>query len=177
MLSSRFSDTKGTRTTFEKALNMNTFANYEIMEQFLQKSLRYEQLGRQTKDESIKASVDKFKTSALGNFTNYVNSHPEDHRSRFALGLYYTSLGQFDLAKTTLQEALALAPNKQVPMIALAKVLLVKGEKEEAFKLYQKALDVVPKDFPANFKGCWSLFSYDFYGWIWTINNFYCFLL
>jgi tetratricopeptide (TPR) repeat protein len=36
-------------------------------------------------------------------------------------------------------------------MIALAKVLLVKGEKEEAFKLYQKALDVVPKDFPANF--------------------------
>jgi tetratricopeptide (TPR) repeat protein/O-antigen ligase len=141
----------GTRTIFEKALNLNTFANYEILEQFLQKSLRYEQLGRQTKEDTIKTSIENFKMSAVGNFTNYVNSHPEDHRSRFALGLYYTSLGQLDLAKTTLTQALALAPNKQVPMIALAKVLLVKGEKDEAFKLYQKALDVVPKNFPSNF--------------------------
>ncbi len=141
----------GTRTYFEKALNLNTFANYEVMEQFLQKSLRYEQLGRQTKDEAVKASILNFKNSAVGNFTNYISNHPQDHRSVFALGLYYTSTGDLNNAKTYLTKALELAPNKQVPMIALAKVLLVKGEKEEAFKLYQKALDVVPKNFPSSF--------------------------
>jgi tetratricopeptide (TPR) repeat protein/O-antigen ligase len=143
----------GTQKLFEKGLSLNTFGSYEILEQFLQKSLRYEALARQTKDETIKTAISNFKNSANSSFINNVNAHPNDHRSRFALGLYYTSLGDFENAKKYLTEALTLAPNKQIPIISLAKVLLVKGEKEEAFKLYQKALDVTPKPtgFTSNF--------------------------
>ncbi len=135
----------GTRALFEKALSFNTFANYEISEQFLQKSLRYESIAAQTKDESIKMAIKDFKTSAITSFTNHVSLHPEDHRSRFALGLYYPSLSEFENAKKYLTEAYNLAPNKQIAILSLAKVLLVKGEKDEAFKLYKKALDVTPK--------------------------------
>lgn len=135
---------KGTQKAYEDAINENTFGTYEIREFYLQKSLDFVKLQDQVTDESVKAAIIAVGGSALNQFKDQVEKNPFDHRARFMLGLYYLQTKQFDLAVQTLEEAVKLAPNKQIALIYLAKAYLFKGDIANAAQYYERAINVTP---------------------------------
>jgi tetratricopeptide (TPR) repeat protein len=137
-----------TRELYEKAIKLDTLGNYEIREFYLQKSLEYINLLPQVSDEKIKASIIDFANSALNQFKIQIEENPYDHRARFMLGLFYLNIKNYDLAITTLKEALDLAPNKQIALTYLAKAYLLKGEVQNSAIYYEKAIAVTPKNIP-----------------------------
>jgi tetratricopeptide (TPR) repeat protein len=137
----------GTQDKFSRALALNTFGNYEINELYLKQGLDFTGALPQLKNatgtpEAIKSFVDNSKNSFLGQ----INDASFDHRSRFMYGLYNLQTANMADGVKYLQEAVNLAPNKQVALIALAKAQLVNKETDKAFANYQKAIDVTPKD-------------------------------
>lgn len=135
----------GTKALYEKAINMNTFGNYEIREFYLQKSLEFINLIPQVTDESVKNGIVSVAQSALDQFLTQVKNNPFDHRARFMLGLYYLNIKQYDSAIQTLNEAVKLAPSKQIALIYLAKAYLLKGDVANASVYYERAIAVTPK--------------------------------
>ena len=132
--------------SFERAISLNTFGSYEISELYLQKGLEYKGALPQVQDENLKNIINSIADKSLANFNKEVIARPFDHRSRFMLGLYYTQLADYPNAEKTLTEALNLAPNKQVALLALARVYLLQGKTDPAIALFQKAIEITPKD-------------------------------
>jgi O-antigen ligase/tetratricopeptide (TPR) repeat protein len=137
---------QGTQTLYEKAINMDTLGTYEIREFYLQKSLEFLNLLPQVTDERVKSAIVTLGNSALNQFKVQVNKNPFDHRARFMLGLYYLNIKNYDLAVQTLEEAVQLAPNKQIALIYLAKAYLLKGDLAKASTYYERAISVTPRN-------------------------------
>lgn len=138
----------GTEATYEKAISLNTFGNYEIREFYLQKSLEFVGLIPQVTDPTVKNAIVGVANDALAQFKIQVANNPFDHRAKFMLGLYYLNIHDYDNAVQTLQDAVALAPNKQIALIYLAKAYLLKGDLGNASNYYERAIAVTPKNIP-----------------------------
>ncbi len=136
----------GTKNLYDRAINMNTYGNYEIREFYLQKSLEYIGLLPQASDEKVKSGIIDFANGALNQFNEQITKNPFDHRAKFMLGLYYLNVRSYDQAIATLLEALKLAPNKQIALIYLAKAYLLKGDIANATQYYERAIAVTPKN-------------------------------
>jgi O-antigen ligase/tetratricopeptide (TPR) repeat protein len=135
-----------TSANFQKVISMNTFGTYEVRELYLNKAYEYKSVESQVKDEKIKAAIGGMVKNAVDNFNVQVTEKPFDHRSRFMLGLYQTNTGDVDGAIKTLEDAVKLAPNKQVALLSLARVYLAKGRTDEALAVFKRAVDVTPKE-------------------------------
>ncbi len=133
-----------TKEGYEQAIALNTFGNYEIREFFLQKSLEYIGLLPQVKDENTKQAILAFAQSAYSQFQIQTANAPYDHRAKFMQGLYLLNIKNYDEAIKVLTEANALAPNKQISIIYLAKAYLLKGDVDAASKLYERAIAITP---------------------------------
>jgi len=62
------------------------------------------------------------------------------------LGLYYLNIRNYDMAIADLQEAVKLAPNKQIALIYLAKAYLLKGDVNNAAQYYEHAIEITPRN-------------------------------
>jgi tetratricopeptide (TPR) repeat protein len=96
------------------------------------------------KDENTKNALVGMATQALATFKPQAEGNNYDHRAKLMLGLYYLNLRNFDLAVKTLEDAVTLAPNKQVALTYLAKAYLLKGDIKNASINYEKAIAVTP---------------------------------
>ena len=139
---------KESQKKYEKAIDMNTFGTYEIREFYLQRSLDLINAAAKVQDQNVRAEIISFANAALIQYGKQVEEHPEDHRAKFMLGLFYLQTQNTDLAIQLLKQAVELAPNKQVALIYLAKAYAIKGDLSEASKYYEKAIEVTPKDIP-----------------------------
>ncbi len=135
----------GTQAKYNKAISMDTFGNYEIREFYLQKSLEFINLLPQVTDATVKNTIMTVAADALEKFKPQAEVS-FDHRAKFMLGLYYLNIRNYDLAVETIKEAVALAPNKQVALIYLAKAYLFQGDVNSATEYYEHAIEVTPKN-------------------------------
>lgn len=78
----------------------------------------------------------------LHRFKAVVESSPEDELARFSLGNAYWGEGRYAEAKEQLEKALALKPEWMAVAILLGKCYIELGEKGEAVKVLQKALQL-----------------------------------
>ncbi len=139
-------DLKEVQKKYEQAIGLNTFGTYEIREFFLQRSLDLVNAAVKTDDQNVKAEVISFANSALLQFQKQIDNNPSDHRAKFMLGLYYLQTQNYDLAVQVLTKSLELAPNKQIALVYLAKAYALKDDMATAFKYYEQAINITPKD-------------------------------
>lgn len=128
--------------SFTKALALGSFGTYEATEQMGTRGLA---LG------SLVGSVDKDTAEEIVSFNKdaklnlQVNAdRPFDHKAKFAYGMYLYSLADLAGAEKYFTEALQLAPNKQIAMLALAQVYSDQKQNDKALALYKQAVDITP---------------------------------
>jgi O-antigen ligase len=135
-----------TKEYYEKALYYNTFGNYEINEYYVQQGFdfvrNYGLIINQNKDQRSITALTDFLDSAMQKMQTQSALAPYDHRAMFSLGLYYLNLRKTDLAVTTLENAVKLAPKKQFALLYLAKAYLAKGDIENGIKTYEYAISL-----------------------------------
>lgn len=66
----------------------------------------------------------------------------EDLRILLEAGYLYLGMLRYDEAQEVFEGVVALAPNSEVPMVALGNVFCVQGEFDQAIKTYKKALKI-----------------------------------
>jgi tetratricopeptide (TPR) repeat protein len=69
----------------------------------------------------------------------------EDLRLMLEGGYLYLAMRRFKEAKEVFEGVSALAPESDVPLVALGNVYFVETQFDQAIKIYKKALDLVPK--------------------------------
>lgn len=69
----------------------------------------------------------------------------EDLRLMLESGYLYLAMQRFKEAREVFEGVCVLAPESDVPMVALGNVAFVETKFDEAIKIYKKALDLVPK--------------------------------
>ena len=68
----------------------------------------------------------------------------EDLRLMLEGGYLYLAMQRFKEAKEVFEGVCVLAPESDVPLVALGNVYFVETKFDEAIKIYKKALDLVP---------------------------------
>ncbi len=68
----------------------------------------------------------------------------EDLRLMLEAGYLYMAMRRYKEAREVFEGASILAPESEVPLVALGNVSFVESKFEEAIKIYQKALKLVP---------------------------------
>jgi len=69
----------------------------------------------------------------------------EDLRLMLESGYFYLAMRRFKEAKEVFEGVCTLAPESDVPLVALGNVSFVETKFDEAIKTYKKALDLAPK--------------------------------
>jgi len=69
----------------------------------------------------------------------------EDLRLMLEGGYLYLAMRRFKEAKEVFEGVSAIAPESDVPLVALGNVFFVETQFDQAIKIYKKALDLVPK--------------------------------
>jgi len=69
----------------------------------------------------------------------------EDLRLMLESGYLYLAMQRFKEAKEVFEGVCVLAPESDVPLVALGNVAFVETKFDEAIKVYKKALDLMPK--------------------------------
>lgn len=69
----------------------------------------------------------------------------EDLRVMLEAGYLYLAMRRFKEAKEVFEGVCVLAPESDVPLVALGNVSFVEAKFNDAIKVYKKALDLVPK--------------------------------
>ncbi|MBI2024705.1 MAG: O-antigen ligase family protein [Candidatus Harrisonbacteria bacterium] len=138
-----------TLSAFEKALSYNTFGNGEALEQ----------LGRVTRnllDQDVPNQIKtRFINYLVPKIEEYLKKHPNDIRIHLFIADIYQSAINIDesyvlKAREHFEAALALSPQKQQILTALANNFLFTGESEKSFELLRKAIDVEPSNIEAH---------------------------
>lgn len=128
--------------SFNKAITLGSFGTYEATEQMATRGLALGQLVGSVDKDSAQEIVN-FNTDAKANLERNAQ-RPFDHKAKFAYGIYLYTLGDLNGAEKYFTEALALAPKKQVAMLALAQVYTAKGDNDKALSLYKQAVEITP---------------------------------
>ena len=91
---------------------------------------------------SLVGGVDKDTAQAVVDFNNDAKNNlqqnadrPFDHKAKFAYGMYLYTLGDLSGAEKYFTEAVQLAPQKQVALLALAQVFSDKKENDKALAI------------------------------------------
>jgi O-antigen ligase/Tfp pilus assembly protein PilF len=124
---------------FQKALNQNTFANPEILEQML--SLTPRIVSMDGVDMKIKQD---FVNATLAQAEKQIKETPNDARYQFFVGGFLSSLQQYEMALPYLEKAVELSPNKLTMLFQLTDCLLNLGQNTKALEIAKKAYDLVP---------------------------------
>lgn len=137
-----------TLAAFQKALELNTFGETEILEQLARVSTT---LMNQQMPNQIKAQFLNFSAESL---ESYLDRFPNDIRVHLFTGALYAASANFNpqgLAKAQghFEASLALSPKKQSILFVLADNYLRTGNAEKAVTLLDEAVRLEPKNFEA----------------------------
>src|SRR5215510_8737374 len=69
----------------------------------------------------------------------------EDLRLMLEAGYLYLAMRRFKEAREVFEGVCALAPESDVPLVALGNVSFVETKFDEAIKTYKKAIEIMPK--------------------------------
>lgn len=130
------------QNTLMKAIKLDSFGTYEVRERLISSALSLSSVVSQADDASKQAIVE-FNKVAKDEFAKQA-AIPYDHRAKLMYGMYLANLGDYAGAEKYYIEALALAPKKQVAILALAQNYLAKGDVAKALELYKQAVEVTP---------------------------------
>ena len=125
-------------TNFKTALSYNSFGNKEIREQILS-----------TAPHFMTASVPQEKRVEWYNFAVSESqkqfAQDKDSRTLIVLGGFYASLGAYDNAIQTFEEASKLFPNKPTLMVTLARIYSANKNDVKAKDILNKVIEMVPE--------------------------------
>jgi O-antigen ligase/tetratricopeptide (TPR) repeat protein len=129
-------------SSFNKSIELNSFGTYEAVEQMGTRGLA---LG------SLVGNVDKDAAQEIVNFNKDAKENlqknadrPFDHKAKFAYAMYLYSLGDLAGAEKYFTQALQLAPQKQIAMLALAQVYSDQKQNDKALALFKQAVETTP---------------------------------
>lgn len=119
--------------SFEKAHDLETFANSEIAEQAFNGA---QNIIFSAAKEEVKIANAELTERYL---KEEIEKTPDNTRYLLFLGSFYNRVQRYDDAIHYLTEALKSSPRKQSIMIELASAYMAKGEKEKAVQLFKEA--------------------------------------
>lgn len=129
-------------SSFNKSIELNSFGTYEAVEQMGTRGLA---LG------SLVGNVDKDAAQEIVNFNKDAKENlqknadrPFDHKAKFAYAMYLYNLGDLAGAEKYFTQALQLAPQKQIAMLALAQVYSDQKQNDKALALFKQAVETTP---------------------------------
>ncbi len=85
---------------------------------------------------------------AITVYRDAITVEPAHAGARYALGMALATTGEYDAAKTELEEAARLAPKNPLSWYALGRVHVARKDREQALAAFAKALELKP-NFPA----------------------------
>jgi len=121
--------------SFETALSRGSFAQQEIVEQFVQLTMSVSK----TTDAKTQKIREAFQNKAEAQILSLIENKPGDARLYVFLGNYYRALNDLPKAKDTLVIARALSPRKQAIILQQGAVELGLGNTEAARDFFKEA--------------------------------------
>ena len=95
------------------------------------------------------AKTEEFYLNALENYTQMFSQNPDAYRAKIArtlntLAYLYTNQNKLDKAIETIDRAIALIPEEADYYDSKGEILLMKGDEQEAVKMWNKVLELDP---------------------------------
>jgi len=129
---------------FRTALERDSFAQQEIVEQLAQQSISL------LRSEAVSAEVkNQFASFTEQELNNLIADKPGDARVHVFAGSYYRSIGQLDKAAAEMQRAHELSPLKQSIMLQQGFVELARNDFAKAVEYMQPAFDLDTRNLEA----------------------------
>jgi O-antigen ligase/tetratricopeptide (TPR) repeat protein len=129
---------------FQKAIDRDSFAHQEIVEQLSQNAMT---ILRDTKVPEDVRQMWAVKTEQ--ELLRLAAEKPGDARIHVFIGSYYRNLGQFDKAREQLALARQFSPRKQAILIQQGFVELSVDKNDEALAFFKEAFDLDQRNFEA----------------------------
>ncbi|MBY0538603.1 O-antigen ligase family protein [Patescibacteria group bacterium] len=123
---------------FDVALNRDSFAKQEIVEQFAQQAMGI----AQTTEGVDPATKEKFMTRAETELLKMVEEKPGDARLHVFLASYYRATGNIEKAKEQMATARSLSPGKQAIILQQGAIELSLGNNTGARDFFKEAYEL-----------------------------------